>query len=43
MNRQGVSSEHNITYESLSNDIDSASLVKKLEKNWRWFEDKGYW
>lgn len=26
MNRQGVSSEHNIIYESLSNDTDSASL-----------------
>lgn len=25
-NRQGVSSEHNITYDSLSNDTDSASL-----------------
>lgn len=37
MNRQGVSSEHNITYESLSNDMDSASLVYNLKQryiNW---------
>lgn len=36
MNRQGVSLEHNITYESISNDTESASLVcslKQSEKN----------
>lgn len=42
MNRQGVSSGHNITYESMSNDTDSASLVyhlKQSEKTWKKIRD----
>ena len=33
MNRQGVSLDHNITYESIFNDIESASLVYNLKQS----------